>query len=500
MTKIRVTYSGLISFGVGMIGVITGMIFILIVTRQLTKEELGIWTLIGGLISYFVITEATISYWITREVARGLESGKTAIVVSGVFSAGSSVIYLVVAFIVAQQSRVDEHLLFFAVLLIPVMFLNRTIGAINAGWKPQVVSYGSLVFESLKIPAGLILVYILHLGVFGAILVTFVAYLASIIIQFYYVRTKIRNKIKVQYLKKWIKLSWLTYYPQIANLITKFDVLVYAMIVGSVTGLAYYTAAVTVSSVVGQSASISRGLYVKLLEEDKREYLQENLTRVLYFIIPITALSVVFAHPALFVLNPLYEGATIITIFMTIRMFFSTLGSVFYPALIGIEKVDLDENATFRDYLKSKLFFLPSLSILQSIIYLALLTTGLLIMSADKSTDLNFVMYWAIITLGIEIPFTAYLFILVRRNFVFQINYNAISKYLGTSIAVFGVAYILSQRLLVFEKSIFQFLPNLLIFVFAGVIAYLAITYLIDKKTRNLFNSIINEIRGQKNY
>ena len=496
MTKIRVTYSGLISFGVGMIGVVTGMIFILIVTRQLTSEELGIWTLIGGLLSYFVIAEATISSWITREIARGLESGRTAVVVSGIFSLCSSVIYLIVAFIVGQQSKVDEHLLFFAAILIPVMFLNRTIGAINAGWKPQTVSYGSLVFESLKIPAGLILVYILHLGVFGAILVTFVAYLASTIIQLYYVQSKIRNKIRIQYLKKWIKLSWLAYYPQIANLVTKFDVLAYTMIVGSVTGLAYYTAAVTISSIIGQSAAISRGLYVKLLEEDKREYLQENLTRVLYFVIPLTTLSIIYARPVLFALNPIYEGATIVAIILSSRMFFSTLGSVFYPALSGIEKVDLDENATFKDYLKSKLFFLPSLSILQSIIYLVSLIVGLLIISINKSTDLNFVIYWAIVTLCIEIPFTAYLFILVRRHFTVVINYITISKYFGASIISFGITYILSQKLLVFKKSIFEFLPSLLIFVGAGIISYLLITYFIDKRTRNLFNSIIKEIRG----
>lgn len=500
MTKIRVTYSGLISFGVGMIGVVTGMIFILIVTRQLTSEELGVWTLIGGLISYFVIAEATISSWITREIARGLESGRTAVVVSGIFSLCSSGIYLIVAFIVSQQSRVDQHLLFFAAILIPVMFLNRTIGAINSGWKPQTVSYGSLVFESLKIPAGLILVYILHLGVFGAILVTFVAYLASIIIQLYYVRNKIRNEIKIQYLKKWIKLSWLAYYPQIANLVTKFDVLAYTLIVGSVTGLAYYTSAVTVSSIIGQSAAISRGLYAKLLEEDKREYLQENLTRVLYFVIPLTTLSVIYAHPVLFALNPIYEGVTVVVVILSIRMFFNTLGSVFYPALSGIEKVDLDENATFKDYLKSKLFFLPSLSILQSIIYLVLLVTGLLIISVNKSTDLNFVIYWAIVTLCVEIPFTSYLFILVRRNFTLLINYNAIAKYFGASIVSFGITYILSQKLLVFKKSIFEFLPSLLIFVCVGIITYLIITYLIDGRTRNLLNSIIKEIRSEKNH
>ena len=55
MSGIRVTYSGLISFVVGLASVFTGIIFTIIVTRQLTPEEFGTWNLIGGLIVYAVI-------------------------------------------------------------------------------------------------------------------------------------------------------------------------------------------------------------------------------------------------------------------------------------------------------------------------------------------------------------------------------------------------------------------------------------------------------------
>ena len=55
MSGIRVTYSGLIAFAVGISSIITGLFFILIVTRQLTGEELGTWTLIGGLLVYVMV-------------------------------------------------------------------------------------------------------------------------------------------------------------------------------------------------------------------------------------------------------------------------------------------------------------------------------------------------------------------------------------------------------------------------------------------------------------
>ena len=66
MSNIRVTYSGLIGLVIGLSSVVTGLIFILIVTRSLTQEELGTWSLIGGLITYVVILEPMISYWATR--------------------------------------------------------------------------------------------------------------------------------------------------------------------------------------------------------------------------------------------------------------------------------------------------------------------------------------------------------------------------------------------------------------------------------------------------
>ena len=127
MSGIRVTYSGLISFGVGMGTILTGIIFTLIVTRQLTSNELGIWTLIGGLISYVVITESTISYWVTREIARGIESGKTAIFVSGIMSVVGMVIFMIIVYFAAEQFNIDKNILIIGIIMIPVIIFEHKI-------------------------------------------------------------------------------------------------------------------------------------------------------------------------------------------------------------------------------------------------------------------------------------------------------------------------------------------------------------------------------------
>lgn len=494
MANIRVTYSGLISLLIGLVSVVTGIIFTLIVTRHLTPHEFGTWTLIGGLLTYVIVTESTISYWTTRQIVRGEEVGKTAVFSSSIFSACAVVVYVIIAYFVSIRQGIDTTIVILGAIMVPVSFLSRTISGINYGWKPQAVSYGTLVIEITKIPAGLALVYIFDLGLTGAILSTTIAYMISIIIQLIYAKDKLRGKIQLNFVKKWIKLSWVTIYPGLSNIIHNLDVLVFSIITGSVIGLAFYSASNTIASLVNQTGGISRALYPKLLENDKREYLKINLTRLFYFAFPFSAISITFTKPALFALNPTYETASAVVILLTIQTFIANLSSTFYSALTGIEKVDVNENSTMKDYLKSKLFSIPTLYIIQGSIYIGILCIGLVLWTKNIP-QLDLVTYWAGLALIVQIPFTAYLYKLMKKHFVHVFDHISIIKYLVCTIIVFIPIYFLTNQYLEYETSIFKFLPRLLIFVLLGIGAYLTATYLIDAKTRQLFKAIIGEIK-----
>ena len=54
MSSIRVTYSGLITFVLMLVSIVTGLIFTLIVTRRLDQIEFGLWSLIGGIIGALI--------------------------------------------------------------------------------------------------------------------------------------------------------------------------------------------------------------------------------------------------------------------------------------------------------------------------------------------------------------------------------------------------------------------------------------------------------------
>lgn len=497
MSGIRVTYSGLIAFAVGISSIITGLFFILIVTRQLTAEELGTWTLIGGLLVYVMVIEPIVSYWTTREIARGEKSAKTALITSTLFSGIAIIIYLGIVFFVSLNSEIDKSILYFGAILIPITFVNRVLLAINYGTKSYTMSIGILGFEISKIPFGVLFVYVMKMGVEGAIIAIALAYSMSSIILFIFAKDQIKDKINYSYIKKWFKLSWISTFPQISILITRLDMLIFTIFTGGVTGLAYYSVAFAISSLPMQASGISRAIYPKLLSEEKGNFLQENLTKVFYFVFPLTAISLTFMEPALFALNPIYQSITIVVLLLTIRMSFGSIFSVLYQALLGIEKVDKNQNVNFKDFVKSKLFTIPLVNIIKSAIYIILLAVMFFIFSENYS-DLDLVIFWMIILLISDIPYYIYILILTKRNFELKLEKLSITKYAVTTILVFIPLYFLMKQYLVYEISIFDFLPNLVMFVAIGIISYIGITFFIDNKTKNLVYKIIDEIKGKK--
>ncbi len=497
MSGIRVTYSGMISFIVGIVSVFTGLVFTLIITRELSPEEFGTWSLVGGLTGYVLILEPIVSYWATREIARGKESGKTAFLSSNLFSGISLLAYIVIIIGFVNHVDVDQNILLFAAILIPVLFARHTLTAINLGHNPQTGEFGFLAFELTKIPVALLLIYFLQLGVYGAILTAFVASLVSIIIQLSRSSHKLKGKFQKETLKNWLKIFWLPTYPRVSELFLLSDIVIFTIIIGTVEDIAFWVAALGVASIVLHAGNISKALYPKLLEGGKIKLFQENFTQVLYFAFPLVSMSIIFSRPALFALNPLYEIAVPVVILLSLVMFLRTISNMFTRSLTGIEKVDLNDNATFKDYIKSKLFYLPTLTLIQRGSYLASLAIVLLLFG-NSEEKINLIIYWAIVALVTQIPYTIYLFSLIRKEFLPKIDLKTISKYVASSIVVFGFVYLFMDNLLEYELSIFEFLPKFLVFVLTGGLAYVGITYVIDKRTKKLVHSIIKELQNRK--
>ena len=140
MSNIRVTYSGLIAFIVGMAGVFLSLIFLLMVIRRLSPEDFGTWSLLLSIINYFLISELIISYWATRQIARGEEVGRASVHSSILISFLLIPIFVVYTFLISENSQVEFEILLIGIILLPVNFLSQTLVGVNLGHKPQATS------------------------------------------------------------------------------------------------------------------------------------------------------------------------------------------------------------------------------------------------------------------------------------------------------------------------------------------------------------------------
>ena len=442
MSGIRVTYTGLISLIGGIISIFTGVIFTLIITRTVTAEEYGTWGLIIGLITYVMLIGPVVSYWSTRDTARNIQSGKTAILSSMLLSIGAVSIYIVISYLMSNYTNVEQNVLLFAAILIPTMFINGILVAINLGWKPHAISYGTLAYGISSIPLALFLIYYLNFGVTGIIISVFLANIVSIIILFYYAKEKIVNRFNKAFLKKWLKFSWIPIYPGIAVLVAGFEISIFTIITGSFIGLAFWTAAMVFPAMISHTGLISRAIYAKLLEEKTKEFMSENLTLVFYFGIILISLVITFARPALYALNPIYEIAFPVAIIMSFEVFLSVFTNIFLLSLAGIERVDKFENSTFKDYLKSKLFLPQTIRLIQTCIYVLILTVGLLILVGFGSSNQELLLFWASIALITQIPLVCVLYYLVQKNIMIKLEISRIAKFVFIAIGVFGLTYV----------------------------------------------------------
>ncbi len=495
MSNIRVTYSGLISFFLSLITIVIGTGFTLILTRTLTQEEFGIWSLISSLIGYVMITNLIISYWSTRETARNVKSGKTAIVGTMILAICAIAGYIIISILMGNQTQTNLDILMFSSILIPPMFLYGILNAINLGWKPEVVSYGTIIFVISQVTFASLFVYYLDYGVNGVILTNLIAYCISIVILFIYAKNHLKNNLNLFFFKSWLRLSWIPIYPGLFILVDTLGIVIFSAMTGSVLGIAIWAVANTAPAIIKNVQLISRAVYPKLLQGGKKEYVEDNTIQLFYFNILMTGIVIIFAKPALFLLNPIYQDASIVVILLAIRNFFYVLTSIFIQNLGGNETIDMDENATFMQYCKSKLFYPNTLRLIQASIFISLLPVGIMVLLQNNYETIQILNFWAALLVVFTIPLAIYLYLITKKNLEFSLNYIIILKYVAVAFISFISIHFLLEEFLIYNESIIEFLPQVIGFVILAISLYVALTFVVDKKTRDLVKAIIEEIR-----
>ena len=490
MSNIRITYSGLIGLVVRLSSLITGLMFSIIITRNLVPEEFGLYALIGSLIAYAMFGHVISAFWIPRHIPRGEEVGKTALLTSGIFSLVGMLAYLIAAYFVAQSTNSDFNILLLGSLLIPATYIANTLDSINQGFRPQAVSYSFISFEVAKVPLGYLLLEPFTLGLAGAIIATLIALLIKIATAMFFALPRLKSAIDISFMKRWLKLSWLSLYGSFAGNIYVLDTFIVAIFFNSTVALSYFAAATTISIIAGYAGILAKALGPKLIADAKTHHVQTVIRLYSLIGIPILIAVIVFAKPLLFLLNPVYVIAVPVVYFMSLRAFVNGIYAIFSETLAGIERVDTDQNAKFSQYVKSNLFLLSTIQYARTGIYLIPLIVFLFFSSTINLSIIDIVIIWSLFGLVSELAITIFAGYKVQRAKFLILELKPIFKYFAGSILAGIVSWVLIDNLIVFERDLFVFLPGLAISLSIGGGIYFISMYFIDTYCRGLFRAI----------
>jgi len=495
MSNIRLTYSGLVSFLILLVSMFTGLAFTLIVTRRLDQTHFAMWSLIGGIVVYSMIFSPISNYWLSRHIARGEGESITGIASAIIFSIGAIGVYLVAALFLSNSEDVDFQILFFAVMLVPLTYIVSTFTTITSSYKPQGTSYGMLIFEITKIPIGFLLVYVTDLGVIGAITTAITSTIIQLVFYVIYTREKLRQSFHYGVFKNWLKLSWLPVFAGLHDRIINLDSTIFTLITGSVVGIAYIGIAKSMANLVSHTNSISVGLASKLIATQNIQHTELMVDRTLLFAIPMLGFVITFAKPGLWILNPIYVDGIFVVYLWSLTHFIWVIQGIFKGTLESLEKMDIGFKAKTKDYLKSRLFTVRLVYAIGYSFYIGSLIL-IFIISADFGFNtLEIVFWWGMVSVIVNIAILITFMIMTVRHISFKFQINKMLKYTTLTVISCLITHFLLSQYLEYEKSIFDFGPNLIPYMFLFIGLYFGLIMVWDKESRNLFQQILQELK-----
>jgi O-antigen/teichoic acid export membrane protein len=485
--EIRLQYSGLIIFAAKILSIATGLIFTLLITRNTTEAQYGIWANIFDVMGYFVLLATAIPFWTTRFVARDKEgSTKTGLVANLIIGVISTVLYLpLVPFITSALNIFQGYVVLYIMVsaqIIEIYLINQFEATLRAE-KPQAVGYGLLLEEIIKISLAYVLIVRLQQPLIGAMVSLTIAILIQIIYYLKLMSPSLKQKTQWNYVREWLKGSTAYIYYLIGNQLYA-AVLIMLFLFGGQAARGDFEAASTIATIVGYSSLLSFALYPRLLANQGRDDVTTSLNLVLMFAIPLAAGAMAIPNSLLMILKESYAEATPALFILAIDALVSTIFGFYQYVLFGVEKLDEKATIPIRQLLKSDTFKAFTLPYIQSAIMLPL--TYYVLKNFALRQTVQAAVYVAAITMITHLAMFIILYMLVRRAIKVTVPWISIGKYVFAAVIMGSVLYLIPHP---------TKLASVLGIAVAGGILYLIIISAIDKKARTLIKSILQEIR-----
>ncbi|MGQ9468382.1 MAG: hypothetical protein ACUVTD_00910 [Nitrososphaerales archaeon] len=495
MSNIRLRYAGLMAYGTRIISIFTGLMFSIIVTRRLTEADFGIWALIGLVASYVLFPASISNYWITRYIARGVKVAKTGLIMNLTIAPIATIAYILASMPIAQRTQSPLAYFLIAGIQVILYYAISTLESIAQGMKPEVQSYGFFIFEVAKVALAIWLVMRSRLGVVGAILAITFAQIAQLFLLAFMIKGSMIGNFDKELAKRWLKVFWLPIFGSLSRILYSFDGLIVPALTGSPIPLTYFKVPDIISNVITYSGFLAIALYPKLLEGGGKKDIETSMRFVLMFGIPMSVGAFVLARPLLYLLNPTYSDLLWILRVMIPASLIFALSGIFNTVLVGTEKVELNVNSKFKNFMKSNLFIVPLITYISSALYILGLIILVYISNIWGFDYISIALFWAILSLTVTLSSTMYRWFLAKRVMDFKFPFINLLKYLFCS----GIMAILLQLL----KFNLTYIPTFSIYIISvftlvglGAFVYFITLSAIDGEFRHIALAALNILKG----
>ncbi|MCL7394510.1 MAG: hypothetical protein LZ169_06815 [Thaumarchaeota archaeon] len=500
MSSVRLKRPGAIFFASNFYSLFTGLAFTVIVTRSLTVSEFGLWSMISQYIAYTAIPLSNIaSFWIVRYAARGFKQAPS----SGIlFAAMLSFIGLPLYSAVALWASIAfSQPIFFIMLATPQVVTYIFLGALSSiatGISPEQIGVSSIIFETSKVVLAYVLVRMLSRGLEGAIISVILAQ----IIQLGYLLLIFRGTISGQLIdrsltRKWFKLSWLPLYELFSSIVSGLDAVVARIISMTDALIGVRSVACIAGSFPHYTSSLTLSLYPRTLGTADNHSWSRDVEEMLKFLsliaIPITLGNIALMDIILGIFGRNYTPVLAAAITITIARLINLVNYVTDPVIRGSERIDIQECANTKDYLKSTIFKLLTTNNLSAIAYVIAVAIALMLWS--NGNIYTAALYWNLAS------FTCIPFIVYKVKIMHDIGVKTkfptlnIIKYLAASTLMFLLILVLKDHLKqYFPRTAIGLIFQTVTLTVLGALFYAALVLIMDEYARKIYGEVIRSL------
>jgi O-antigen/teichoic acid export membrane protein len=489
-SSIRPRKTGLIVFSSRIVSVFTGLLFLVMITRWLTPSQFGLWEFIIDVVAFAAYPTGIITYWATREVARGRPVARTALLTSQLTSVIGVGFYLLLAFLSYRVvgSAIGPFLL--AVALVPLAYWTQASASLVSGYDPAISGYSLFLSEPAKLITAYPLLFVFKVGIYGVIASIAVSYLVQGLYTTYRLRPASADRFDLSLGVHWLR-DW-----QVPTLVTASyllgiaDTFVASLGQGGTSLAGYYQAAFQVATIVSYATYLSAALYPMMLRNATDKLPGEVLEFALLFAIPMTSGAIALAPKILYLLKPDYVASASALVVLSFAAIAVLVSVVMDQSLMGREKADLVAEDRTKRILSSDLLFVSAANVAFSSAYVVVVFVLGYAGTRSGVSDAQLAIYWAAVQLVTWSVLATLKVMRLRSRIRFTVS-PWVAAYAGCGLLMGVIVYFLGGALLTTGLRGLGYGLRLGLLILTGSAIYFGLVAALDKRVRGYARAVL---------